>query len=115
MSGHIYQIRINREVRQAAPEGEEWLLQIAGVLILPDRILDVLPGEQILQLGGEDRQAVQEQNEIQALVVLFAIFDLADDGKEIGFVQLLGFFIEPARRTEIDQAERAAVRLDALP
>jgi hypothetical protein len=63
-------------VRKAAAVGEERLARVAVGLVLADRILDVLAVEWILELGREDRKAVEEEHKVDALVVLHAAADL---------------------------------------
>src|SRR5205807_2238394 len=79
MRGLIDQVWVHGEVGQAPAEGEQGLLRIAVEAILPDGIRHVLSGQWVLQLGGEDRQAVQEEHQVQALLVLLAVLELADD------------------------------------
>ena len=93
---------------EAASVGEEGLSRVPVVLVLPDRILHVLPVERILELGREDGDAIQEEREIDALLRLLAEAELADDGEEVGPVQALQFLVEPARRAEVRQPELAA-------
>src|SRR5262245_50504440 len=71
--GYVNQVRVHREMSQTAPVGEERFPQIAVVHVLADRVLDVLGVERVLQLRGEDRNAVEEQNKIETLLVLRAV------------------------------------------
>jgi hypothetical protein len=70
LRGDVDQVRVHREVREAAAVGEERLARVAVGLVLADRVLDVLAVERVLQLGGEDRDAVQEEHQVEALLVL---------------------------------------------
>ena len=72
---------------EAASVGEEGLAWIPVVLVLPDRVFDVLSVEWVLELGREDGDAVQEEREVDALLGLFAEAELADDGEKVGPVQ----------------------------
>ena len=74
-------VRVHREMREAAAIGEERLARIPVGLVLVDRVLDVLAVERVLELGGEDRDAVQEQHEVEALLVLRAVAELAHHGE----------------------------------
>ena len=105
---HEDQFRVHGEVGEAAPVGKERLPRIAVVLILPDRILDVLPVERVLELGREDRDAVQEEREVETLLTLLAEAELAHDGEEVGCVEALQLLVEATRRPEICQPELAA-------
>jgi hypothetical protein len=60
LSGHVYQVRIHCEMREAAAVGQKWLTWIAVSLVLPNSVFHVLPVEWILQLRGENRDSVQE-------------------------------------------------------
>src|SRR5713101_1557248 len=111
----VDQVRIHREVRQAAAVGEERLARVAVGLVLADRVLDVLPVERVLQLGGEDRDAVEEEHEVEAVLVLRAIADLAYHGEEVRRVQPPCLLVEPASWTEVGELELAARVLDAVP
>src|SRR5579884_1421260 len=112
MGSHIRQIRVDRKVRQAAAEREERFFRVAIVLVLADGVLNGLAGQRIFQFGSKDRQAVEKQSQVKALLVGFAVFELANGGKEIRLVKSLQFLIEPARRPEIGQSKRAPIRLD---
>jgi hypothetical protein len=49
-------------------------------------MLDVLAGEWIPQLGGEDRQAAQEEDDVEAVVVLFAVAKLPPYGEHVRLI-----------------------------
>jgi len=51
--------------------------------VLPDCVLDVLAGQWVLELRGEDGQAVQEEDQVEAVFILLAIVHLAADREEI--------------------------------
>ena len=113
-SGHEHQLRVYGEVGEAAPVGEERLARVAVGPVLPDRVLDILAVERALEFGREDRDAVQEQREVEALLALLAVAELAHDGKEVGRVQALQLLVEPARGPEVRELELAARVLDAV-
>jgi hypothetical protein len=52
-------------VNHAAGELEQQLLRAAVMLVLIDRIVHVLLGQLVFQLEGDDRQAVDEDAQIQ--------------------------------------------------
>ena len=56
---------VHREVDHAAPELEQQLPRVAVALVLLDRVLDRLLGEAVLQLERGDRQAVDEQAQVE--------------------------------------------------
>ena len=114
LGGHEHLVRIHSEVGEAPRVGEERLAWVPVGPVLVDRVLDVLAGERVLELGGEDRDAVQEEREIDARFVLLAEVELADDREEVGGVQALEFLVEAARRAEVGEAEPAARVPDAV-
>ena len=81
---------IHREVRDAAARPEERLLRIPVAPILLHRVRRGLFREAVLQLDGDDRQAVQEQGEVERVsFVLPAVSKLPGDGEPVGAVALL--------------------------
>ena len=114
LGGDVDQVGVHGEVREAAAVGEERLARVAVGLVLADRVLDVLAVERVLELGGEDRDAVQEQHQVEALLVLRAVADLAHDGEQVRRVQPPRLLVEPARGTEVGEPELAARVLDAV-
>ena len=68
----------------------------------------------VLELGREDGDAVQEKREVEALLVPLAEAELAHHREEVGRVQALQLFVEPARGPEVRESELAARVLDAV-
>src|SRR6202043_3613060 len=91
------------------------LAWIAVGHVLVDRILDVLPAQRVLQLGREDRDAVDEKAEVEAVLVGRAIAELAGDGEEVRRGRAPRLLVEPARGPEVGQPEFASRVLDAAP
>jgi len=56
---------VHREVRDTAAQLEQLLPRIAVRLVLPHRIIDRLLGEVVLQLKRENRQAADEECDVQ--------------------------------------------------
>ena len=80
---------VDGEVDDAAAELEEQLARVAVALVLLDRVLDRLLGEAVLQLEGGDRQAVDEQAEVEReLRLVAAVAELAGDAEAVGRVAL---------------------------
>jgi hypothetical protein len=86
---HKDEVGINRKVIKAPAVGEKRLARVSSFLILPDRILNILTVERIFQLGRENRNPVQEQNQVKALLGLLAVTKLADSREKIRRVQAL--------------------------
>ena len=82
-------IRIHREVGEAARVAEEWFARIPILLILADRVRDVLPRERVLEFGREDGDAVQEEGEVEALFALLAEVELTHNREQVGPVEAL--------------------------
>ena len=99
---------------ETPPVGEQGLARVAVSPVLPHRVLDGLAGERVLELGREDRDAVQEQHHVEALLVLRAVADLADDREEARRVQAPRLLVEPARGPEEGEPEPAAHVLHAV-
>ena len=68
---------VHREVGHAAAQLEQLLARVAVLPVLPDRVLDRLLGQAVLQLEGEDRQAVDEEPDVERALRMVAavIFD----------------------------------------
>ena len=114
VGGHVDQVGIGREMRQTAAEREERLLGVAVEPVLTDRILDVLAGKRILELRGEDGQAVQEEDQVQAVLALLAVAHLAADREEVAGVELAIRLVQPAGQPEVGELELAAIALDSF-
>lgn len=94
--GDVDQVGVDREVGQAATVGEERLPRVAVALVLADGVADVLPGERVLELGGKERQAVEEEHQVEARVVLLAVAELAHHGEEVAAVEAFELLVEAA-------------------
>ena len=94
--------------------GEERLPGITVVPVLRDRVLNILPAQWILEFGGEEGDPVEEERQVEALLRLGAVVELAHDREEVRAVEPPGLLVEAARRAEVGQLELAAGILDAL-
>ena len=75
---------VDGEVDHAAAELEEQLARVAVALVLLDGVLDRLLGEAVLQLEGGDRQAVDEQAEVEReLRLVAAVAQLPGDAEAV--------------------------------
>ena len=69
--GDIDQVRVHGEVAETPAIGQQRLA--AGVAVVPvlvDGVLHGLPAQRVLEFGGEQRNAVQEQHQIEAFSLL---------------------------------------------
>ncbi len=75
---------VHGEVHDAAAELEELLARVAVALVLLDGVVDRLLGQAVLQLEGGDRQAVDEEAEVErALRLVAAVAELARDAEAV--------------------------------
>ena len=75
---------VHGEVGDAAARLEQLLARVAVALVLLDGVVDRLLGEAVLQLEGEDRQAVDEQADVEGpLGLVAAVAQLAGDGEAV--------------------------------
>ena len=75
---------VDGEVDDAAAELEQLLARVAVALVLLDGVLDGLLGQAVLQLEGGDRQAVDEQAEVEReLRLVAAVAELAGDAEAV--------------------------------
>ena len=68
------------------PPTERHVLRVAVGAVLLDRVLDVLAGQVVLQLRRRDRDAVEEQAEVDRLGRVGIERELARDGQPVGVV-----------------------------
>jgi hypothetical protein len=114
-AGHEDQLRVDREVGEAAAVGEEGLPRVAVPHVLAGRVLDRLARQRVLQLGGEDRDPVEAEDQVEALLGLLAVMELAHDGEKVGRVQAPRLLVQPAHGPGVRQPEGAARVLDPVP
>ena len=75
---------VHREMRHRAAELEEFLAGVAVALVLLHGVLDRLLGEAVLQLERGDRNAVDEQAEVERpLGLVAAVAELARDREAV--------------------------------
>ena len=78
-----------------------------GKPVLVDGVGGRLVCHRVLELAGDHRDAVEEQDEVQLLALLLRIVVyLADDGERVGPVVRLDLRVEPVRRSEGGDANR---------
>ena len=63
---HVGEVGVDREVGEHATGPKQRLVGITVEAVLADRVLDGLAVQLVLELGGEDRQAVQEEDDVDA-------------------------------------------------
>ena len=98
MRAEAHLVIVHGEVHHAAAELEELLARVAVALVLLDGVLDRLLGQAVLQLEGGDRQAVDEEAEVEReLRLVAAVAELAGDAEAVGGVARLRPSRCPAR------------------
>ena len=110
---HRDRIGVDGEVDERAPP-ERDVLRIAVVAVLLDRVLDVLAGEMVLQLGRRDRDAVEEQAEVERLVRVRVERKLAGDGQAVGVVVGDQLGRDPERGLAVREADLDVLVADAV-
>ena len=111
----VDQLRVDGEMGKTPAVGEERLARVAVGLVLPDRVLDGLARQRVLELGREDGYAVQEEHQVEALLVLGAVPNLSGNREEVRPVEPPHLLVEPARGAKVRETERAAHVLEAAP
>src|SRR5262249_23761446 len=64
--------------------------------------------------GRKDRDAVQEQREVEAVLVILAVAELAHHPEQVRLIQPPRLLVEPARRPKIGELELDPRILDAI-
>ena len=108
MSRHVDQVGVNGEVGQAALVGKQRLPRVAVRPVLANGVLDILTRERVLEFCREDGDAVEEESEVQALVVLLTVVQLPDNREEVALVEPPGLLVQPAGWAEVGEPEPAA-------
>ena len=113
LGSHVDEVRIDREMGEAAAVGEEVLAGIAVALILGDRVLYALARHRIFELRSEDGQTVYKNREIEALLALLTVSELADYRENVRAMEPSELLVEAARRPEVGEPEGNARFLEA--
>ena len=96
---------VHGEVGHAAAELKQRLARVAVRLVLPDRVVHRLLGEAVLQLEGEDRQAVDEQPDVERpLRLVAAVAKLPGDREVVLREAFLRLHVRRRRRA-IEQVQ----------
>ena len=105
---------VHREMRQAAAKLEELLARVAVALVLLHGVVHRLLGQAVLQLEGGDRQAVDEQAQVQGKLGLVpAVAQLPGDAEAVLPIEDLGTLV-PRRRRAVEQVDLVRPALDPL-
>jgi hypothetical protein len=109
---HVHLGVAHREVDQRpVGEGEQRLGSLAlGVreaveAVLVDGVVDALR-EVGLELDGSDRQAVEEEDHVDAVLVVQRVADLADDAEAVGLVAREDVGVDPQGGLELGELDR---------
>jgi len=85
LGGHRDRVGVNGEVDEGTSSQRDVLVVAVGAVLL-DRVLDVLAGEVILELGRRDRDAVEEEAEVDGLCGFGVEGQLPGDRQPVGVV-----------------------------
>ena len=112
-SRHLDQLGIDGEVHERPPaEGDVRRVALGSVLVLG--VLDGLMRERVLQLGCRDRDAVDEEAQVEGLRCRRIVRELSRDRQAVGEVALGQFRREAVGGLEVRQADLDAVIVDAV-
>ena len=97
----LHLVLVHREVRHAPARLEQPLARVAVAAVLVDRIVHRLLGEAVLELEGRDRQAVDEQGQVEGGPrPVPAVAKLPRDRKAVRIVERRRVFVAGGRRAE---------------
>ena len=109
-----YPVLVDGHVGGAASGSEEVIPGIAGRSVLLNRVLYRLLGEVVLELEGDERQAVDEKYQVEGEArVLGAVVDLPGHGEAVLRVEGCGCLVAWAG-SAVEQAYGVLTMLDAL-
>ena len=113
--GHVHQVGIDGEVDQRPLlELEEQVVGVAVVLVLPDGVVHILAGQGVLQFGGDDRDAIQTQSQVEGLGARSLEQQLANNGEPVLLVEGQFIGIHAVARAEVRDFDRLAKALEAV-
>ena len=96
------------------PNSNSFSRGLRSSLVLPHRIVNGLLGEVVLQLEREDRQAVDEEPDVERpLRLVAAVAKLPDDGEAVLLEALLRLHV-PGRRRAVEQVQVVRAVSDAV-
>ncbi len=110
---HRDQFRVDGEVHECPP-CECHVLRVAVAAVLGDRVVDVLAGERVLQLGGRDRDPVQEERQVDRLRLVGRVGELADEHEPVCLVPRDQLRREGVGRLEVREPDLDAEILDPV-
>ena len=111
---HRDRVGVDREVHERPP-AERDVLRVPVRAVLLDRVLDVLAGQVVLQLRRRDRDAVDEQAQVERLVRLGIERQLAGDRQPVRVVVRDQLRRDPERRLAIGEPDLDVLIADAVP
>ena len=114
MRAEPHLVLIHGEVRHTAAELEELFARVAVAFVLFDGVFDRLLGEAVLQLERGDRQAVDEQAEVERpLSLVAAVTELARDREAVPRVAFSGRGVA-GRRCAVEEFDVMRPVLDPI-
>ena len=114
MGAEAHLALVQREVGRAAAERKQLLARVAVPHILLDRVVHRLLGQAVLEFKSKDRQAVDEQPNIQRpLGFVAAVAQLAGDAEAVLLEAFLSLVVA-SRRRAVEQVQVVRPVLDAV-
>ena len=114
MGAETHLALVQREVGHAAAERKQLLARVAVLFVLLARVVHGLLGQAVLEFKGEDRQAVDEQPDVQRpLGFVAAVAQLAGDAEAVLCKAFLSLVVA-GRRRAVEQVQAVRPVLDAV-
>ena len=105
---HLDEVRVDREVDERPPT-ERHVPCVAVFAVLALGVLDGLVRERVLQLRGRDRDAIDEETDVERPVAGRVVRELARDGQTIRLVQGVELGGQTMGRLEVRESDLDAV------
>ena len=114
LGAEAHLVVVDCEVYEAASELEQLLTRVAVALVLLDSVLHRLLGEAVLELEGGDRQAVDEEAQVEGkLGVVAAVPKLSRNAESVQRVQVLRPLVFGGRGA-VEEVESVGPVLDTV-
>ena len=105
---------VHREMGDAAAKLEQLLARVAILPVLPDRVVHRLLGEVVLHLEGDDRQAVDEERDVERPLRLVSTVAKLPGHDEAVPLEAVPRLLVAGRRGAVEQVEVVRAVPDAV-
>lgn len=108
-------VGVDGEMHEGAQlEAEDHLAGVAVRLVLPDGVAPGLAAHRVLELGGDDRQVVEAEHEVDGALAGGAVLHLTGDGEAVRRVERPRLGVHAVGGGEVGEVELLAVALEAV-